>query len=92
MATASPLFLRRVLVADAMICGAAGLFMALAASLLQSILGVPATLLRVAGASLVPFAAFLLYLARREPPDRTWVWAVIALNPAWVAGSAPCCS
>jgi hypothetical protein len=88
MAATDPGFLRRVLVADAFISGAAGVLMAVGAPVLQPMLGVPATLLQVAGTSLIPFAAFLRYLARREPPDRAWIWAVIALNLAWVAGSA----
>jgi hypothetical protein len=80
-------FLRRVLVVDGTISGLTGLLMILGASVLESALGVPAALLRYAGLSLVPFVAFVFYLARRESLSRASVWAVIAANAAWVAAS-----
>jgi hypothetical protein len=80
-------FLRRALVADAAISGATGVLMLAGAGLLEQWLGAPAALLRYAGLSLLPFAALVGGLARRERPSRTAVWAVIALNAAWVAGS-----
>lgn len=78
-------FLRRILVADAVVSGAAGLLMALGADPLQELLAVPATLLRYAGMSLIPFAAALLFLSRRETLPHAAVSAVIALNLAWAA-------
>lgn len=83
----SPLFLRRILLADAAISGVTGLMMALGAGTLEALLGVPAPLLRYAGWSLVPFAILVASLARREAPPRAGVATVIALNAAWVAAS-----
>jgi hypothetical protein len=85
-ANTSP-FLRRALIADGAISGATGVLMVLAAGFLDGLLGVPGALLRYAGLSLIPFAAFLLYLARRPSLASATVWLVIALNVAWVVGS-----
>jgi len=86
--TLSPLantgtFLRNVLLADALVSGATGALMALAAGVLEPILQVPATLLRIAGLALLPYAAFVAMLARRDVPPRGMVWAVVACNALW---------
>ncbi|WP_280155245.1 hypothetical protein [Piscinibacter sp. XHJ-5] len=81
-------FLRRVLVADALISAAAGLLMTLGAGLLQELLALPAALLLAAGLALFPWAACLLWLARRPSVPAAAVWTVIVLNVAWVADSA----
>lgn len=80
-------FLRRVLVADAVTSGATGLLMLGAASLLESQLAVPASLLRYAGLSLLPFAAFVGWLATRETVSRAAIWTVIVCNVLWTADS-----
>jgi hypothetical protein len=80
-------FLRRALLADAVISGATGLLMLTGASLLETWLGVPAALMRVAGVVLLPFAGLVVYLSKRSQISRSGVWTVIALNVAWVAGS-----
>jgi len=79
--------LRRVLLADAVISGASGLLMLLAAAPLGPPLGVAPELLRYAGLSLLPFAAFVTWIATRPALSRTSVWTVIALNAAWVVAS-----
>jgi hypothetical protein len=76
-----------VLVADATISGMTGLLMVVDAGALEGMLGVPAALLRYAGLSLLPFAALVFGLSRRDSLPRPCVWAVIALNAAWVAAS-----
>lgn len=81
-------FLRRSLIADAAISGATGLLMLFGADVLSGILRVPSELLRYAGASLIPFVGLLFYLITRPTLPRMGVWTVIALNVAWVAGSA----
>jgi len=86
--TRSPLattgtFLRTVLLTDALVSGATGLLMALAAGVLEPILQVPATLLRGAGLALLPYAAFVAMLARRDILPRAGVWAVVACNVLW---------
>ena len=80
-------FLRRVLFADAATCAATGLLMTFGSSVLEQFLGLPAGLLRYAGISLLPFAAFLVYLATRETLSQPGVWAVIVLNALWTTDS-----
>jgi hypothetical protein len=58
-------FLRSVLFADAATCVATGLPLLFGSEILEQSMGLPATLLRFAGASLFPFAA-LLILSRNE--------------------------
>jgi hypothetical protein len=80
-------FLRQVLVADGVISGLTGVLMAAAASPLEAWLGLPSLLLRVAGLSLLPFAAVVIALGRREVPPRRIVGAVVAVNASWVVAS-----
>jgi hypothetical protein len=80
-------FLRRVLLADAATCLAAGLLMAFGSGLLDQSMGLPPELSRYAGISLLPFAAFLVYLATRETLSPPVVWAVILLNALWTVDS-----
>ena len=79
-------FVRRVLAADAVTRSAAGLLMVAAAGPLDGLLDVPAILLRYAGLSLLPFAAFVAWLATQTEIPRAGVWTVIVLNMAWVVG------
>jgi hypothetical protein len=80
-------FLRRALLVDAAISGATGLLLIFGAEALQPLLGLPVALARAAGLVLLPFAALLVVLARREPTPRAGVWAVVEINVAWVAAS-----
>ena len=80
-------FLRRVLLADAATCLAAGLLLTLGAPLLEQFCGLPPGLSRYAGVGLLPFAALLVYLATRESLPAPAVWAVIVLNVLWTADS-----
>jgi hypothetical protein len=80
-------FLRWVLIADAATCVAAGLLMMFGASLLGQLLGLPAGLLRYGGIPLLPFAAFLVYLAWRPNLSTSAIWTVIVLNALWIADS-----
>lgn len=81
------IFLRRILFLDAATCIAAGLLMWLGGGLLTDLLGLPESLLRYAGLSLLPFAGLLLYLATRQAIPRGGVWLVVALNALWVLDS-----
>jgi hypothetical protein len=47
----------------------------------------PAQLLSEAGLVLLPFAAFVGYVASRAMPARFAVWAIIVLNVIWVVDS-----
>lgn len=80
--------LRRTLIADALISAAAGLVMTAGAGLLQGLLQLPYSLLMGAGLALFPWAACLLWLARKPMLPSAAVWAVIVLNLVWIADSA----
>ncbi|MCC7275679.1 MAG: hypothetical protein IT561_23615 [Alphaproteobacteria bacterium] len=86
-AARSATFLRRALLADAAISGAAGLVCVLGAGTLGGLLHMPEPLLRYAGIALLPFTAFVLWVATRDRPARAAVWAVIVCNAAWAADS-----
>lgn len=80
-------FLRRVLALDAVTSGAMGALLVLAQGPLSSLLGLSSSLLFWAGLSLLPFAAFVGWLAARELPPRAGVWAVVLCNALWVVDS-----
>ena len=83
----STALVRRLLITDAVVSGATGALMAIAAPVLESWLGLPAPLLRYAGLALLPFAAVVGWLAMQNPPAPAGVRAIIAANFAWVAAS-----
>jgi hypothetical protein len=80
-------FVRRALLADAVVSGAAALLMLLGADLRAGLLGLPVALLRGAGAALIPFVAFVAYVGTRNRIARGAVWSVIACNALWAAAS-----
>ncbi len=83
----SPQFLRRVLLADALASGAAGLLMIAMTGLLQTLLSIPAGLLLAAGLVLVPYVAFVVFTATRPMLNRSAVWAIVVANMLWTAAS-----
>jgi hypothetical protein len=80
-------FLRRALIIDAVVSGATAVLLVFAAGMLARWLEVPESLLRYAGAVLVPFVGYVAFVARRDVVPRASVLAVIGLNFAWVAAS-----
>ena len=76
-------FLRRVWWADAAVSAVVGAAMAGAAGPLGELIGLPARLLAVAGLSLLPYAAFLAWLATRSAVPRAAAWAPVLLNVVW---------
>ena len=76
-------FLRRVWWADAAVSAVVGAAMAGAAGLLGELVGLPVRLLAVAGLSLLPYAAFLAWLATRSAVPRAAAWAPVLLNIVW---------
>jgi hypothetical protein len=76
-----------VLLADAMMSGATGLLMVVGATLLAPLLVLLGPLLRYARLVLLPFAAFVAFVAMRPTIARGAVWAVIAINALWVLDS-----
>ena len=79
--------LRRVLVVDALSSGAMGIAMIAFADLLAGMLQLPVELVSEAGIVLLPFAAFVAFVASRTEPARIAVWAIIALNVVWAIDS-----
>ena len=76
-------FLRRVWWADAAVSAVVGAAMAGAAGPIGELIGLPARLLAVAGLSLLPYAAFLAWLATRSAVPRAAAWAPVLLNVVW---------
>jgi hypothetical protein len=83
----SATLLRRALLLDALFCAGMGLLMVSFATLLAPILGLPSALLSSTGWLLLPIAACVGNLARREQLPSALVWAVIGLNSLWVLQS-----
>lgn len=80
-------FLRNVLLIDAATCMATGLLMSLAARSLADLTQLPPDLLRSAGLSLIPIAAFIAFIGTRRALSPAGVWLVILGNVGWVAAS-----
>ena len=80
-------YLRKVLLLDAVVSGAAGAMMAAGAGLLGPLLGLPAGLLFWAGLALLTWTALLYALARRESVSRLVLLDVVLVNVAWVLAS-----
>ena len=80
-------FLRRVLALDAVSSAAMGCALVAFAPLLASWLNLPVDLLQQSGLVLLPFAAFVGYLALRPQPSRIGTWIIIALNAVWTIDS-----
>lgn len=86
MQTLTP-FLRKVLITDATISGAAGLAMVGGADLTHALLGLPSPLIFWAGISLIPFIGMLVLAIRANAVPAGLLIAIIALNFVWVAAS-----
>lgn len=82
-----PLFLRRVLVLDAVASGATGLLAIAASGFLSWLLDLPASLLLGAGLVLVPYVLFVVYTATRVDIPRGAVWLIIIANAIWALAS-----
>lgn len=80
-------FLRLVLYADAGSGLPYGLLLLAAGEPIARSLALPPPLLGSAGLFLLPFAAFLAWVATRREPPAAAVWLVIGVNLLWMAGS-----
>lgn len=80
-------FLRNAMSVDAAASGATALLVIAGAGFLDQWLGLPAALLRGAGLLLLPYVAFVMWLATRHSITAGAVWVVIATNAAWTAAS-----
>ncbi len=83
----SSLFLRRALLADALVSGAMALLLTVAAGPLASLLALPQSLLLESGLLLIAYAAFVGWLCSRDAAPKPLIWAVITGNAAWTIGS-----
>ena len=79
--------LRRVLMTDTAFSGISVLALILAAGPLAGPLGLPESFLRSLGLILVPFVAFIAWVALRRPVVVGAVWTLIAGNALWVLAS-----
>ncbi len=80
-------YLRKVLLADAVVSGAAGLAMIGGADFTQGLLGLPSPMLFWAGVALVPFVTMLALIVRAGKAPSALIAGIIVTNFAWVAGS-----
>lgn len=80
-------YLRKVLLADAVITGAAGLAMIGGADFTHGLLGLPSALIFWSGVALVPFVTMLALIVRAGAAPKGLLVAIIGINFAWVAGS-----
>ena len=85
--TALTSYLRKVLLADAVVSGAAGLAMIGGADFTHGLLGLPSPLLFWAGVALVPFVTLLALIVRVGHAPSPLIAGIIVTNFAWVVGS-----
>ena len=79
--------LRNALLADAVLSGATGLLLAVAAGPLSTLLGLGVGLLREAGLFILPFAALAAWMRFRERLARTSVFVLVVANALWAVDS-----
>lgn len=79
--------LRRAIVLDAGVSGAAGLLQLAATQPLSELLAIEPGWLRGGGVVLLMWMLALGWLATRRPITAAQAWTVIGLNIAWVIGS-----
>lgn len=80
-------YLRKVLLLDAAVSGAAGVLMIGGAGVLSGLLALPSTLLFWSGLVLVPFVAVLVAVARRSSAPRIVLIDIVGVNVLWVIAS-----
>ncbi len=80
-------YLRKALLADAVISGLAGAGMIAGAGLTADAFGLPADLLTWAGVACAPFVALIAFVLRSGTAPAGVIATIIAINFAWVAGS-----
>lgn len=81
------LLLSRALLVDGLAGACTGVSLVLASDWWGAFLQLPSELLFGAGLTLLPLAAFLLWLGSRATLNRYAIWAVLAINALWVIDS-----
>ena len=79
--------IRRALFIDATASGLTGFLLLAGAGKLEPLLGLPIGLMRAVGLFLIPFAAFLAWLAPRALESRGLIWTIVIGNVLWVLAS-----
>jgi hypothetical protein len=83
-----PTLLRRGLLADAVASGAVGVLLIVAAGFLEGLLDIPGSFLFWAGVILLPYVAFVIFVATRGVIPAGGAWTVVILNVLWTVASA----
>ena len=81
------LFLRRALLADAVVTGAVALLQTFGAGLLAPLLNLPQSLVLETGLFLIAYTALVGWLGTRRSMPKALVAIVIVGNAAWALGS-----
>jgi hypothetical protein len=81
------LFLRRAVLADAIVRGAMALLLTIAAGALAPFLNLPEAVLRETGLLLIAYSALVGWLGTRPSMPKALVLVVIAGNAAWTLAS-----
>ena len=81
------LFLRRVLLFDAMTCLVTGTVMLIASGTVERLLAIPAPVSTVLGVVLIAFGTAVAWTGTRRDLIRPAVWAIVALNALWAVES-----
>jgi hypothetical protein len=81
------LFLRRVLLLDAVASFATGMLLLGGTSMLQSWLNLPASLMTYVGAFCIVWAALVAFAFTRKQLTRNFVLAIVIGNALWALGS-----
>jgi glucose uptake protein GlcU len=84
---AQPGLLRRALQADFLVTGSACLLLTLAAGPVGDLFDLPVALLRIVGFALLPYTAFVVYVATRTAIPRRGAWAIVVINLVWAVAS-----
>jgi hypothetical protein len=79
--------LRRALLLDAAASGAMGVLLLVGAGFLAAPLGLPVALLRWTGVVLIPFAAYLVWVAPRAAASPAVARPIVLVNVAWAVGT-----
>lgn len=80
-------FLKRALIADAVVTGAVALAQLSATGLIVEWTGLAPALVTGTGVFLVGYVALLVALVTRARLPAAWLWLVIAGNAGWAAGA-----
>jgi hypothetical protein len=80
-------YLRRVLLLDAVATFATGVLLLGGMSLLQSLLNLPISLMTYAGVFCVAWAALVGFAFTRRQLTRGFVWTIVIGNALWALGS-----